>query len=166
MIIAFVAVILAVVVVVALIARVNKIDNTQTVGAYFTYEIGKLNDETGKGMTAAQKEGFEEDGGIFIGYMHLKNYINAKDLKCELAEKATIEYKVYLFDEHYTLVNATEFLDDDFDFADLANESSYTGVKYAMIEITPTADPDGVISTLEVTNYAKMLNVTYSKNTK
>ena len=150
-----IAAILAVVVVVSLVTRIDKLETTKTVGSFMTYEVGKLDQETGKGMTKSAIEDCED----YDGYMHLKSYINADGLKCELAEKATIEYKVYFFDDHYAAIDNSDWLSVDYNYA----ESGITGAKYAMVEIRPTADPDGAISSSEMTGYAKQLTVTYNK---
>lgn len=142
---------------VGIFARMDKLETTKTVGTFMTYEVGKLDQETGKGMSKSAIEDCED----YDGYMHLKSYINADGLKVKLAEKAKVEYKVYFFDENYNaVVNTEEFLSVDFDVSDY---SGYPGVKYAMVEVRPTADPDGIISNTEITTYAKMLTVTYNK---
>ena len=155
-IVAAVAIVLAAVVIFSVFARLDKLETTKTVGSFNTYEVGKLDQETGKGLTKSAIEDCDD----YDGFMHLKSYINADGLKCKLVEKATIEYKVYFFDDHYNAVVNSDWLTDDFNVADY---SSYTDIKYAMIEITPTADPDGIISNSEISGYAKQLTVTYNK---
>ena len=91
--------------------------------------------------------------------MHLKSYINADGLRVKLAEKAKVEYKVYFFDESYQPLDNTDWLAEDFNISD----SNFSSAKYAMVEVAPTADPDGIISNTEITTYAKMLTVTYNK---
>lgn len=143
---------------IALATRISKLETTKTVGTFNTYEVGKLDQETGKGMTKSAKEECDD----YEAYMHLKSYINADGLKVKVAEKATVEYRIYFYDDHYELVLATDWLDEDFSVADYSS-SETTGIKYAQIEITPTADPDGIISSSEISTYAKMLTVTYNK---
>lgn len=141
--------------VIGIFARMDKLETTKTVGTFMTYEVGKLDQETGKGMSKSAIEDCED----YDGYMHLKSYINADGLKVKLAEKAKVEYKVYFFDESYQPLDNTDWLAEDFNISD----SNFSSAKYAMVEVAPTADPDGIISSTEITTYAKMLTVTYNK---
>ena len=140
--------------VIGLSARMDKLDTTKTVGTFMTYEVGKLDQETGKGMSKSAIEDCED----YDGYMHLKSYINADGLTVKLAEKAKVEYKVYYFDESYQPVSNTGWLTEDYTAISVSSD-----IKYAMVEVAPTADPDGIISNIEITTYAKMLTVTYNK---
>jgi|GEM_PF-1930888 len=143
---------------IAVFGRLDQVETTKTVGSFGTYEVGKLDSSTGKGMTKSAIEDCDD----YESYMHLREYINADGLKVKLADNATIEYKVYLFDDHYQLLGSTSWLDEDYTFAGHVT-SATADAKYAMVEVIPTADPDGIISLTEITKYAKMLTVTYSK---
>lgn len=163
LIIGVIATVILLVIGVSLITRVSKLETTKTVGnTLLDYTVGKLDDSTGKAMTTAARDEFEDDGGLYEGYMSVKQFVNADGLKCKLAEKATIEYKVYYFDDHYHLLGATNWLSVDYTAADNVT-SATAAAKYAKVEITPTSDADGVISTTEISKYAKMLTVTYNK---
>ena len=158
-IISIIATIVVVAGAIAVFARLDKIDTTRTVGTYFSYEVGKLDQTTGKAIKNS------DDVDDYKQYMHLKSYINADGLKCKIAEKATIEYKVYLFNENYQLVKATGWKSEDFSVTELNDDSTVdvAEFKYAIVEIKAVGDPDDTISTSEINKYAKMLTVTYTE---
>ena len=148
-----IAVVLVVVLCVSIFTRLDKVETTKTVGTFSTYEIGKLDDETGRGYKKNQIEDVED----YDQWIHLKSYINADGIKCEIAEKAKIAYQINFYDEDYQFLGVMDFTDD------YSGTSNPVGAKYAIIEIKPLADPDGIVSSSEVTTYAKMLSVTYNK---
>lgn len=142
----------------SLLKRVDKLETTKTVGSYFTYELGKLNDATGRGYKKNQIEDVDD----YYEWMHLNQYINAEGLKCELAEDAKIVYQINFYDEDYQFISVLN-KDEDYDSAETPIPE---GAKFAIIEISPIADPDGEIQSQEITKYAKMLTVTYNKDSK
>lgn len=157
LIIGIIAAVLVVGAFVSIIFKIDKLETTKTVGTFLTYEVGKLNDTTGKGYKKADIENVDD----YEEWMHLKEYINADGLKCELAEDAKIIYQVNFYDENYVFLGKVDCT-TDYDFSKNTVES-LTSAKFALIEISPTADPDGVISATELSKYAKMLTVTYNK---
>ena len=149
--------VLAIVAIVSLATRVNKLETTKTVGSFMTYDIGKLDDTTGKPYKKADIDDVED----YDEWIHLKEYINADGLKCKLAENAKIAYQVNFYDEDYEFLGKVDCTTD----YDISKETNpvLASAKYVIIEITPTSDPDGVVSTFEIMKYAKMLEVTYNK---
>ena len=141
-----------------IMSRVNKLETTKTVGTLLAYDVGKLDQTTGKGMGKTAIEECDD----YEGYMHLKEYINADGLKVKLAEKANVEFRVYFFNDRYQLVTSTDWLDEDFNAAEYP-EYQGLGIKYAMVEVCPTADADGIITTTEISKYGKMLTIKYNK---
>ena len=141
---------------VSLIKRIGKLETTETVGTLFTYEIGKLNDNTGRGYKKADIADVDD----YYAWMHLKNYINADGLTCELAENAKVRYQINFYDENYQFLEVAT-MTEDYD-----GSENPIGAKFAIIEISPTAYPDGEIQSDEVIKYAKMLTVTYAKESK
>lgn len=152
-IVSLVAVILIAVAGISIFTRLDKVETTKTVGSFSTYEIGKLDDETGRAYKKNQIEDVED----FDQWIHLKSFINANGLKCEIAEKARIAYQINFYDEDYQFISVMDLTSD---YSGTANPE---GARYAIIEIKPLADPDGVVSSSEVSTYAKLLTVTYNK---
>lgn len=152
-IVSLVAVILIAVAGISIFTRLDKVETTKTVGSFSTYEIGKLDDETGRAYKKNQIEDVED----YDKWIHLKSFINADGLKCEMAEKARIAYQINFYDEDYQFISVMDLTSD---YSGTANPE---GAKYAIIEIKPLADPDGVVSSSEVSTYAKLLTVTYNK---
>ena len=132
-----------------LFKRVDTLETTNKV-SWTQYARGLLDDETGKFPRVAEE--------IDYSGIHLNNYINADGLKCELAKDATIKYQINYYDEDYEFISVTERLSADYDGTD-----NPANAKFARIEIIPTADADGVVSSLEIMGYAKQLTVTYNK---
>ena len=133
---------------VSLFKRVDKLEPTKTVSVS-QYARGLLSDTTGR----LPKDSTDIDySGI-----HMKSYINADGLICEIAKDAKIKYEINFYDEDYQFISVSK-MTTDYD-----GESNPEGAKFAMIEIIPTADPDGEVSTFEVVGYAKLLTVTYNK---
>ena len=151
--ICIVAAILVTVVCVSIFKRLDNVETKKTVGTFSTYEIGKLDDETGRAYKKNQIEDVED----YDQWIHLKSYVNADGIKCEIAEKAKIAYQINFYDEDYQFISVMDLTSD---YSGTANPE---GAKYAIIEIKPLADPDGVVSNSEVSVYAKMLTVTYNK---
>ena len=152
-IVSLVAVILIAVAGISIFTRLDKVETTKTVGSFYTYEIGKLDDETGRAYKKNQIEDVED----YDQWIHLKSYVNADGIKCEIAEKAKIAYQINFYDEDYQFISVMDLTSD---YSGTANPE---GAKYAIIEIKPLADPDGVVSSSEVSTYAKLLTVTYNK---
>ena len=142
---------------ITIFSRLDKVETTKTVGTFMTYEVGKLDSTTGKGMGKSAIEECDD----YQSYMHLRTYINPDGLKVKVNDNATVQYKIYFYDEHYALVSSTNWLDSDFKIADYQDYDST--FKYALVEVTPTSDPDGVISGTEITKYAGMLTISYNK---
>ena len=132
-----------------LFKRVDTLETTNKV-SWTQYARGLLDDDTGK--LPRDSEEIDYSG------IHLKNYINADGLKCELEKDATIKYQINYFNEDYEFISVSERLSTDYDGTD-----NPANAKFALIEIMPTADADGVVSSLEIMGYAKQLTVTYNK---
>jgi len=132
-----------------LFKRVDNLETTNKV-SWTQYARGLYEDETGKLP--------QDSTDIDYSGIHLKNYINADGLKCELAKDATIKYQINYYDEDYGFISVTERLSTDYD-----GTNNPANAKFAMIEIMPTADADGVVTSLEIMGYAKQLTVTYNK---
>lgn len=140
---------------VSLAKRVDNLEPTKTVRSS-AYARGLLDDETGK----LPSEDIDYSG------IHMKEFISVDGLKCELSEDAKIKYQINFFDEDYAFIGVTARLISDYDAAEdeeLLSGGDYAGAKFALIEIIPTADADGVVTSTEVSKYAKQLTVTYNK---
>ena len=132
-----------------LFKRLDNLEPTKTVSSS-AYARGLLDDTTGK--LPRDSEDIDYSG------IHMKNYINADGLKCELAKDAKIKYQINFFDEDYQFLGVSDRLTEDFDGVE-----HIEGAKFVLIEIMPTADADGIVSSSEVNGYAKQLTVTYNK---
>ena len=132
----------------SLFKRVDKLEPTKTVSSS-AYTRGLLDDETGK--LPRDSEDIDYSG------IHMKDYINADGLTCEIAEKAKIRYEINFFDEDYHFISVSKKT------TDYAGDENPEGAVFALIEIIPTAEPDGIVSSNEVSKYAKLLTVTYNK---
>ena len=133
----------------SLFKRVDKLEPTKTVSSS-AYTRGLLDDETGK--LPRDSEDIDYSG------IHMKDYINADGLTCVIAEKAKIRYQINFFDEDYHFINPVVNKTTDYD-----GTENPEGAVFALIEIIPTAEPDGIVSSNEVSKYAKLLTVTYNK---
>ena len=132
----------------SLFKRVDKLEPTKTVSSS-AYTRGLLDDTTGK--LPRDSEDIDYSG------IHMKDYINADGLTCEIAEKAKIRYEINFFDEDYHFISVSKKT------TDYAGDENPEGAVFALIEIIPTAEPDGIVSSNEVSKYAKLLTVTYNK---
>ena len=141
----------AVAVVTAIIALNVKVNNSITTVKVSpsAYSIGIIDDATGKPPAD------QESIGIYT-----KNYLPVNGLKCQMATGATVRYQVNFYDADHNYLGVKTYTTD---YITLPTESVYQDAKYAKIEIFPTADEDGVVTTFEVSKYAKMLTVTYNK---
>ena len=135
--------------IVNLFKRVDTLETTNKV-SWTQYARGLLDDTTGKLPRDAED--------IDYSGIHLKNYISADGLKCKLDNDATIKYQINYFNEDYEFISVTERLSTDYDGSD-----NPANAKFALIEIMPTADADGVVSSLEIMPYARQLTVMYNK---
>lgn len=131
-----------------LFKRVDNLETTEKVN-WTQYSRGLLDDSTGK--LPRESEDIDYSG------IHMKNYINADGLKCELAKDANIKYEINYFDEDHEFISVSKHL------VDYDGSNNPENARYALIEIVPTADSDGVVSSFEVMGYAKQLTVTYNK---
>lgn len=120
--------------------KLNKQITTETVGTS-AYSIGILD---GQGQ-------YEKD----TSSIYTKDYITTDGLKCKLADKAKITYKLYFYDKDKKFVSFTTQ-----QTADYSGEIPETA-KYVRIVITPTNDAE--VSIFEKGDYAKQLTVTYNK---
>ena len=132
---------------VSLFKKVDNLEPTKTVSAS-VYDRGLLDDATGK--LPRNSEDIDYSG------IHMKEYINADGLTCNIV-KSGIKYEINFYDENHTFISV------------LKKTSNYNGsenpadAKFAVIEIVPLADADGIVSSSEVRNYANMLKVVYAK---
>ena len=133
---------------VSLFKKVDNLEPTKTVSAS-VYERGLLDDTTGK--LPRNSEDIDYSG------IHMKEYVKADGLTCEILEEGKIKYEINFFDEDYTFISV------------LKKTSNYDGTekpadaKFAIVEIVALADVDGIVSSSEVKTYANMLKVVYSK---
>ena len=133
---------------VSLFKKVDNLEPTKTVSSS-AYTRGLLDDTTGK--LPRDSEDVDYSG------IHMKNYINADGLTCTIAEKAKIRYEINFFDEDYHFISVSKKT------TDYDGTENPENAKFALIEIVPTAEPDGIVSSSEVNGYAKLLTVTYNK---
>lgn len=123
------------------ISRVNRNETTNTLGGNsLTYSVHMLDDK----------------GEVVQGTSSIttKSFYKADGLKCEIKEKATIEYKVFFYDEDLEFISATDTLTEDFDTVE-------ENAKYFKIMITPTNDAE--VSFFEISTYGSQLIVTFNK---
>lgn len=132
----------------ALFKKVDNLEPTKTVSASM-YTRGLLDDTTGR--LPRDEEDIDYSG------IHMKEYVNADGLICTIAEKAKIRYEINFYDEDYHFISVSKRT------TDYDGTENPEGAVFALIEIVPTADPDGIVSSSEVRNYANMLTVVYNK---
>ena len=132
-----------------LFKRVDNLEPTKTVSSS-AYARGLLDDTTGK--LPKDSEDVDYSG------IHMKEFITVDGLKCELAEDAKIKYTINFFDEDYEFISVTNKMNTNYD-----GTNNPEGAKFALIEIMPTADADGIVNSSEVRGYANQLTVTYNK---
>lgn len=137
--------------------KVDNLSPTKTVSSS-AYARGLLDDITGK--LPQSSEDIDYSG------IHSTSFVPVDGLKCKLVEGAKIKYAINYFDEDYGFIGVTSKLLTDYDSdedEELLSGGDYEGAKFALIEIFPTADADGIVSSSEVKTYAKQLTVTYNK---
>ncbi len=141
-IIAIIAVCLLAVITFALVTRLSndKKIETQTLSS-LGYKIGGL-DSTSGGETNSTAS------------IVSKEYHEVENLDVELEADATVEYKIFYYDNHKDFVSCTSSLDDDF------SGTIPSTAKFFKIVITPTNDSE-VNNLIEVRKYANMVVVTY-----
>ena len=146
-----VGIVFAIAVITAIIALNVKLNNSITTVRVepSAYAIGIIDDTTGK-LPSEQ-----EDVAIYT-----KKYLPVNGLKCQIAAGASIRYQVNFYDADYNFLGMKTYTTD---YITLPAEADFEDAKYAKIEIFPLADEDGVVTTFEVSKYAKMLTVTYNK---
>ena len=151
---AILSVILAVIVTlgaVGIISLFKRVENLETVEkvSWTQYARGLLDDTTGKLPRDAED--------IDYSGIHMKSFIKADGLKCEIADNGQIKYEINWFDEDYQFIQVDKFT------TDYDGDNNPAGAVFALIEIKPLADADGIVSSGEVFEYARRLTVTYNK---
>ena len=134
--------------IISLIKRVDKLETRETV-SWTQYARGLLDDSTGKLPRDAEE--------IDYSGIHMKSFIKADGLKCEIKENGNIKYEINYFDEDYQFISVSKKT------ADYDGDDNPEGAVFVLIEIVPLADADGVVSSAEVFEYARQLTVTYNK---
>lgn len=133
---------------ISLFKKVDNLEPTKTVSSS-AYARGLLDDSTGK--LPKDSEDIDYSG------IHMKEFITVDGLKCEIAENGNIKYEINFFDENHDFMSVSK-MTENYD-----GTNNPEGAKFALIEIVPTADADGIVNSSEVRNYAKQLTVTYNK---
>ena len=111
------------------------------------------------GFSAYQAASVLEDGKIDKELKEnvTSNLITTNGLKITVAEDAAVSYRVHWYDEMKGYLSASGPFTGDF------TGTIPDGAKYCRIEITPTSDEDGVVSTFEIPGYVALLEVTVNK---
>ena len=123
--------------------KIDKTETTKTIGGNsFNYSVGLL-DEEGK----------YEQGTSSI---YMKNFYDVDGLDVDLADDATVTYKISFYDADQKFVSMTDSLSEDFD-----GSTTPENAEYFRIMVTPTNDPE--VSWTEIGRYAGMLTVSISK---
>ena len=123
--------------------KIDKNESTKTIGGNsFNYSIGLL-DESG-----------EYEQGTSSIYM--KSFYDVDGLTVEVAEDATVTYKICFYDEDKNFVSMTESLSEDFD-----GSTTPENAEYFRVVVTPTNDAE--VQWTEIGMYAGMITVTVSK---
>ena len=125
--------------------KLAKLDKTKTLPSY-SYTIGTISESDGK-ITEAKTS------------IYSKDFTPIKDMKIEIADEATITYKVAFYDKDKKFISLSASKSAAFD------ATAPEGAEYFRVMITPN-EVDGKaveITTLDVYKYAKQLTVTYSK---
>ncbi|MBR2614984.1 MAG: hypothetical protein IKC71_05270 [Clostridia bacterium] len=124
-------------------SKINKTEDTKTIGSnVFNYSIGIL-DETGE----------YEQGTTSI---YLKELKEVDGLNVDIKEDATVTYKVYFYNADEEFISATDVLDVDFD-----GTSTPEDAEFFRIVVTPTNDAE--VSFGEIGRYARQLTVSVNK---
>lgn len=144
-IVCIVLVLLMVAVCAVMIGKMNKLEDTKTVGVT-AFEIG--------GLSAEGKE-IKDTGCI-----RMKKAISVDGLEIKIVEDATVKYQVFYFGEdedgNEQFLSASEALS-----ADLDASSIPAGAKLCKVVIEPTMDAE--VSLFEISGYANQLTITYNK---
>ena len=133
---------------VSLFKKVDNLEPTKTVSAS-VYDRGLLDDTTGK--LPRNSEDIDYSG------IHMKEFVNADGLTCTIQEEGKIKYEINFFDEDHTFISVLKKT-TDYDGTEKPADA-----KFAIVEIVPLADADGIVSSSEVRTYANMLKVVYAK---
>lgn len=134
--------------IVGLTIKVSNSETTKVLGAS-AYEVGLLDDTTGKPYEETDKSG-----------LATKKYYDFDGLKIEVAKNATVKYQVNYYDSDKTFL-AVQTLTDDYNSANIP--SAAANAEFVKIEIIPTDDDDGKVGVFEKSGYVKQLTVTVAK---
>lgn len=130
----------------ALIKQVNS-DKTKEVSATWGYEVGLLDEETGRDKT----------GGTA---WRTKNFVSVDGLKVDVDEEdASISYSVYFYDEDKAFLSKSDAMTVDYDAE--ADETVPADAEYVRIVFTHTNDTD--ISSSDIRAYTDLYTVSYTK---
>ena len=113
--------------------------------SYFSYERGAVDAETGE---------IDEDAKTAL----VSGYVNVDGLKIEFDDDAKVTVNVHYFTEDEKFISSVVELATDYVAADTVLPEN---AEKAVIEIVPTEDSE--ISFLEISEYAGMVEVSYSK---
>ncbi len=90
--------------------------------------------------------------------IYLRTPITTSGLKCMVAEKEKISYKLFFYTEGDQFLGSSTTLTAGYTCQGISSKATH-----ARIMINPLSDADGIISPKEVHDYAVLLNVSYYK---
>lgn len=125
--------------------KLAKLDKTKTLPSY-SYTIGAIGESDGK-ITEAKTS------------IYSKDFTSVKEMKIEIADEATITYKVAFYDKDKKFISLSASQNADY------SGTAPSNAEYFRVMITPDKvnDKEVEISALDVYKYAKQVTVTYSK---
>lgn len=130
----------------ALIKQANS-DKTKEVSATWGYEVGLLDEETGRDKT----------GGTA---WRTKNFVSVEGLKVDVDEEdGSISYTVYFYDKDKAFLSKSDAMTVDYEAS--ADESVPADAEYVRVVFTHENDSD--ISTSDIRSYTDLYTVSYTK---
>lgn len=138
-----IAVVLISVVLIGMIVKMTNSETTKTVGGFYNYEIGLIDDTTGEELSGTSS-------------IRTKDYVTTDGLTVEVKKDANVSYVIYFYDTDKEFLSKTETLTADYDGTAIPE-----GAEYAKIVITPNNDAE--VSWTEINGYQSKLTVTVNK---
>ena len=138
-----IAVVLISIVMIGVIVKMTRSETTKTVGGFYNYEIGLLDDTTGEELSGTSS-------------IRTKDYVTTDGLTVEVKKDANVSYVIYFYDTDKEFLTKTETLTADYDGTAIPE-----GAEYAKIVITPNNDAE--VSWNEINGYQNKLTVTVNK---
>lgn len=138
-----IAVVLISVVLIGMIVKMTRSETTKTVGGFYNYEIGLIDDTTGEELSGTSA-------------IRTKDYVTTDGLTVEVKKDANVSYVIYFYDTDKEFLSKTETLTADYDGTAIPE-----GAEYAKIVITPNNDAE--VSWNEINGYQSKLTVTVNK---